>query len=92
SAWWAFNRLGTLAAQRWGDMSKDVREVWDPMQKKLLENQESFEEKAKRLKEEGKEDELIKYLTDYSNKWGNKVVERAWKLGDELWTKYDEKF
>ncbi|MCF8219681.1 MAG: C69 family dipeptidase [Bacteroidales bacterium] len=92
SAWWAFNRLGTLAAQRWGDMSKDVREVWDPMQKKVLENQESFEEKAKRLKEEGKEDELIKYLTDYSNKWGNKVVERAWKLGDELWTKYDEKF
>lgn len=92
SAWWAFNRLGTLAAQRWGDMSKDVREVWDPMQKKLLENQESFEEKAKRLKEEGKEEELIKYLTDYSNKWGNKVVERAWKLGDELWTKYDEKF
>lgn len=92
SAWWAFNRLGTLTAQRWGDMSKDVREVWDPMQKKLLENQESFEEKALELKEAGKEEELIQHLTEYSNKWGKKVVKRAWKLGDELWTKYDEQF
>jgi hypothetical protein len=35
---------------------------------------------------------MVKYLTDYTQLWGNKVVDRAWKLGDELWTKYDEKF
>lgn len=92
SAWWAFNRLGTLAAQRWGDMSKDVRKVWDPMQKELFEEQKEFEEKMLKLHENGKHKELTNELTKYTNKWGNKVVKRAWKLGDELWTKYDEKF
>ena len=92
SAWWAFNRLGTLAAQRWGDMSKDVRAVWDPMQKEMLENQKVFEDKALELQKQGNIAELKELLTEYTNKWGNKVVSRAWKLGDELWTKYDEKF
>lgn len=92
SAWWAFNRLGTLAAQRWGDMSKDVRAVWDPMQKEMLENQKAFEEKALELHKKNKKAELKKLLTEYTNKWGNKVVSRAWKMGDELWTNYDEKF
>jgi len=32
------------------------------------------------------------FLTDYSIKWGEKVVNECWQLGDFLWTKYDEKF
>jgi dipeptidase len=92
SAWWAFNRLGTLTAQRWGDMRHDVDAVWNPMQKQMLDEVKSVEEKALELHKNGKQEELIKYLTDYTNKWGNTVVDRAWKLGDELWTKYDEKF
>ena len=36
SAWWAFNRLGTLAAQRWGDMRHDVTAVWHPMQNETV--------------------------------------------------------
>ena len=36
SAWWAFNRVATLAAQRWGDMREDVAEVRDPLQEKFL--------------------------------------------------------
>lgn len=92
SAWWAFNRMGTLAAQRWGDMRHDVMDVFDPMQKELFENQEAFEAKAMELYEAGKRDELIKMLTDYTMKWGNKAVEEAWKTGDLLWTKYDELF
>lgn len=92
SAWWAFNRLGTLAAQRWGDMSKDVREVWDPIQQSLLDQQKSFEEKALELQKAGNDEELIQLLTKYTNEWGNAVVDRAWSLGDELWTKYDEMF
>jgi len=39
SAWWAFNRLGTLAAQRWGDMRYDVTKVWTPLQDELFRNQ-----------------------------------------------------
>jgi dipeptidase len=92
SAWWAFNRLGTLTAQRWGDMSKDVAAVWKPMQKQLFDEAKDTETKALELYKANKSKELIEYLTGYSQKWGNTVVDRAWKLGDELWTKYDEKF
>lgn len=91
SAWWAFNRLGTLAAQRWGDMHKDIDEVWNPWQEELFGNQEKIEKEAQDLLKQSPV-KAKKYLTEYTNKWGNKVVDRAWKLGDELWTKYDEKF
>jgi len=91
SAWWAFNRLGTLAAQRWGDMHKDVWAVWKPMQKELFDNRKNVESEALKLLKKNPQ-KARQYLTDYGIEWGNKVVERAWKLGDELWTKYDEKW
>ncbi len=91
SAWWAFNRLGTLAAQRWGDMRHDVSAVWGPWQRELLANQAKVDDEALRLfKKDPKK--AREYLTTYGLQWGDRVVERAWKLGDELWTKYDEKF
>ncbi len=89
SAWWAFNRLGTLTAQRWGDMRKDVDAVWVPLQTRLFEAQSDFEKQALTLKSKK---ELSRYLTDYVIKNGNDVVKKAWELGDFLWTKYDEKF
>jgi len=92
SAWWAFNRMGTLAAQRWGDMRHDVRAVWDPWQQELFDNQAAFEKRALELYTKGKEKQLKKYLTGYTMEWGDKVVGRAWQLGDELWTRYDELF
>jgi dipeptidase len=91
SAWWAFNRMSTLAAQRWGDIRKDVETVWKPMQKELLVNQKIIEETALRLYNKNV-NKAKKYLTKYSIEWGDRVVERCWKLGDFLWTKYDEKF
>jgi len=91
SAWWAFNRLGTLAAQRWGDMHKDIDKVWGPWQHDLFENQDEVDRKAQELYEQDP-DKAEEFLTNYTNEWGNKVVEKAWNLGDELWTKYDEKF
>jgi hypothetical protein len=32
------------------------------------------------------------FLTGYTGQWGSYVIDKAWKLGDYLWTKYDEKF
>ena len=92
SAWWAFNRLGTLTAQRWGDMRNDVRAVWDPIQNELFGNQIKIEQKALELHQQGKSKQLNKYLTDYTLNWGENVVEQAWVLGDLLWTRYDELF
>ncbi len=91
SAWWAFNRLGTITAQRWGDMRHDVDAVWDPMQKELFENVNATDKKAEMLLKKSPQ-KAVDFLTDYTNKWGNKVVKDAWDLGDKLWTKYDEKF
>lgn len=92
SAWWAFNRLGTLTAQRWGDMRHDVDEVWDPLQKELFLKQTEIEKKALELFKAGKHKKVIEYLTNYTIDWGEKVVIKAWELGDLLWTRYDEKF
>lgn len=91
SAWWAFNVVGTLAAQRWGDMRHDVRAVWDPWQAELFSNQKQFEEKALQLLKTDRT-KAIKYLTGYSYEWQEKVFNRAWLLTEELWTKYDEMF
>lgn len=91
SAWWAFNRLGTLTAQRWGDMRHDVDNKWIPMQTEMFNKQQEIEKKAVKLYEKNPLD-ARNYLQDYSIEWGNKVVEEAWKLGDFLWTKYDEMF
>jgi dipeptidase len=92
SAWWAFNRLGTLAAQRWGDMRHDLEAVWGPWQNELLQNQKAVEEKALAMYKKNNPAKTIEFLTGYTNKWGNKVVDKAWELGDFLWTKYDELF
>ncbi len=89
SAWWAFNRLGTLTAQRWGDMRYDVDAVWIPMQKELFNKQIEFEKKASAIKNNT---ERKDFLTKYTISQGDIVVKKAWKLGDFLWTKYDEKF
>lgn len=92
SAWWAFNRLGTLTSQRWGEMRYDVNEVWDQWQEELFNGQKTFEQNALDLYQKGNVQGLNKLLTDYTMKWGNLVVDKAWELGDMLWTKYDEKF
>ncbi|MBN1154627.1 C69 family dipeptidase [candidate division KSB1 bacterium] len=91
SAWWAFNRTGTLAAQRWGDMRKDLDAVWNPMQQQMLDEQPQVEEEAMKLYQRDKK-KAIRYLTDYSIRWGDTTVSKCWELGDLLWTKYDEKF
>ncbi len=89
SAWWAFNRLSTLTAQRWGDARHDVDTVFIPMQEDLFKNQKIFEQKAVEIHSISKRKQFI---TNYTLKCGDEAVEKAWQLGDGFWTKYDEKF
>jgi dipeptidase len=91
SAWWAFNRLGTLTAQRWGDMRHDVEKVWNPIQQELFDSQKNFEKQAVQMLQQDPAKGRA-FLTGYTGQWGSYVVGKAWKLGDYLWTKYDEKF
>jgi hypothetical protein len=72
-------------------MRHDVDALWNPIQQELFDRQDEIEDKAVELLEKDRE-EAIEYLTGYTHRWGTEVVEKAWKLGDFLWTKYDEKF
>lgn len=91
SAWWIFNRLGTLSSQRWGEMRYDVDSVWNPMQLDMIVAQKAIDKQALELYHQNKTD-AIEFLNQYSNEQGEKVMKEAIKLGDFLWTKYDEKF
>ena len=88
SAWWAFNRMSTLAALRWNDARHDVDKVLLPLQKEIFSKQTETERKAMSMNSK----QTKAYLTRYTIDWGNKVVSKAWQIGDDLWTKYDEKF
>jgi dipeptidase len=91
SAWWAFNRVATLAAHRWGDMRHDVAEVRDPLQEKFLSRQVEIAETAAGLLEEDPA-KARDYLTGISNDACEEATEAYWNLGDLLWSKYDEKW
>jgi len=68
-----------------------VRAVWDPWQAELFAKQKSFENEI--LEQWSIDREKAKeMLTKYSIETQAAIVERAWELGEELWTKYDELF
>ena len=89
AAWWAFNRLGTLASQRWGDMRKVIDNTWKPMQKEFFDNQQNIEDKALALLKKGQREEALKLLTDYTNLCGTTAINTAWDTGDYIWTMFD---
>ncbi len=91
SAWWAFNRVADLAAQKWGYMRKDCKKVWSVYEKEAFDKQADIEKEALRLHKKSKK-KASKYLNKYSNDWMNKLVKAYWKLGDDLWSKYTGKF
>jgi dipeptidase len=91
SAWWGVNRVSTIAAHRWGEMRHDVYAVRDPMREKLFADQRRVEDEAVRLLGEEPR-KAIDYLSKYSFDWCEKIDAAYWKLGDDLWTKYDERF
>ena len=91
SAWWAYNRAATMAAQRWGDMRTDVAAVREPLQEKLLTAQEETAEKAKALSSQNPA-KAKSYLTETTKQACFEATQAYWNLGDLLWTKYDEKW
>ncbi len=89
AAWWAFNRVGTIAAKRWGDMQPFVNKVWEPMQKEFIDQHYIVEKEAAKLLDQDRYDEAIRMLTNFTDNCGNAAVEQAWNLGDQLWTIFD---
>ena len=90
-AWWAFNRVADLAAQKWGDMRHDVKAIWKPFQDKAFQQQKESEQKALKLYLQTPQ-KARQFLTRLSNEWLMKLETAYWKLGDDLWSKYTGKF
>ncbi len=91
SAWWAYNRVSHLAAHRWGDTRHDVAAVRDPLQKGVFEEQNAIEKEALGLYADDPA-KAVDFLSKYSSDLCEKVEKLYWKLGDDLWGKYDGKF
>ncbi len=89
AAWWAFNRVATLAAHRWGDMRKDVAAVREPLQEKFLTAQKEIAGTAARLLQEDPS-KAREYLTRITADACVETTQAYWNLGDLLWTKYNE--
>jgi dipeptidase len=91
SAWWAFRTVSKLAGLRYQVMKDDIRKVWQPIEDAAFEKQKEVEEEALRLY---KEDPVKaeEYLTRYCNEIANKAVDAYWKLGEDLWSRYNTVF
>jgi dipeptidase len=91
SAWWTFNRVSTLASQRWGDMRNDVDEVRAPLQEEAFALQQELDARAQEMAAAG-DPQLRSHLTESVIAFADKLTAAYWQLGDDLWTRYDEKW
>jgi dipeptidase len=89
SAWWAFNLVANYANLRYADMIVDVQAVQSELEGDLLAMQPVVERTAAELAETDP-DLARRFLTDYSVRQGERVVERWRDLADALITKYND--
>ncbi len=90
-AWWGFNRVADLAAQKWGHMKADVDSVRILFEEEGFRKQAGIEEKAAAM--HGKNPEgARKFLTKYSMEYANRATAAYWDLGDFLSWKYTGMF
>jgi dipeptidase len=90
-AWWAFRQVSQLATLRWQEMTRDVEQVWRPIEEKALAGQAAFEAEALRLYKEDPAKARV-MLTKYSHDLANGAVDAYWKLAEDLWSKYTNSF
>ena len=90
-AWWAFRQVSQLCYFRFQEMTQDVEKVWSAIENKIFEEQAGFEQKVLEVYKKDK-NKAKKMLTDYSVKTAEDAVDQYWKLADDLWSKYTNKF
>jgi dipeptidase len=90
-AWWAFRRASKLSYFRYQGMQEDARKVWQTIEDAAFARQKEVEEEAVRLHRTNPA-QAESFLTEYCLGIADKAVEAYWKLGDELWSKYNNLF
>lgn len=90
-AWWAFRRASRLSYFRYQEMKGDVEKVWKAIEDEVFAKQEEIEKEALRLYKRDPS-QAREFLTEYCHEVANGAVEDYWKLGDDLWSKYNRRF
>ncbi len=83
SAWWAFNHVSNLADLKFSYAIPIIKAEYEKFESEFLANQPSIEKAALVLYEDNPA-LAIDFLTNYCNTIANRVVDRWWKLADEL--------
>lgn len=78
-AYWAFVRLAEKVDSDYGILIPNVREKWDPIEKRLFLDQHGFEKKATGIYKNDRKD-AKHLLTEYTKGWAEKI----WKIAREL--------
>lgn len=87
SARWAVDFVDNLLYLRWQEAIKDLQELRDPLQDKLFAEQEKIDARALELYKKDPE-QAKKFLTDYTRKSMQDIVEMFKKLRNRLITKF----
>ena len=72
-------------------MKGDLEKVWKAIEDDAFAKQKEIEEEALRLYKNDPAN-AREFLTKYCHEIANKAVEDYWKLGDDLWSKYNRRF
>jgi dipeptidase len=91
AAWWAFKRVATIAAHRWGEMRNDVSAVRGPLQERFLAQQKEIAQEATKLVKDDPA-KARAFVTQKTFDCCRAATEAYWVLGDLLWNKYDEQW
>lgn len=89
SAFWVENWVANMVYPKYWLMMPDLKKVRDELEKEYFENQNSVEQKAQQLLATSKT-EAVKFLTDFSVKTADNMLERWIKLGEFLIVKYND--
>jgi len=87
SARWAIDFVDNLANLKFQAVAEDVREVRDPFEAKMFENQEKIEKEALKLYKKNPE-KAQEYLTEYSNGLMEDVTQMFLDLRNQIITDY----
>jgi len=87
SARWAIDFVDNLANLKFQSIAKDVREVRDPFEAMMFENQKSVEEEAMKLYKKNPK-KAQEYLTEYSNGLMADVTKMFIELRNQIITDY----
>jgi len=90
-AWWAFRRASKLSYFRYEEMKGTLQQVWQAIEDETFARQQEIEEEALRLYRIDPA-RAEAFLTEYCHRIANKAVEDYWQLGDDLWSRFNNRF